>query len=68
VPHLFGAIAGRAKKRTVLDAVTDMRWVSDMKGALTVDVLAEYLGVWNMISQLVLQPEVQDTHIWCFSA
>jgi hypothetical protein len=45
VPHLFGAITGREKERTVFDAVTDMRWVSDIRGALTVDVLAEYLGV-----------------------
>jgi hypothetical protein len=68
VPHLFGAIPITTKKRTVLDVVSDMRWVSDIKGAFTVDVLAEYLGVWDMISQLVLQPEVQNTHIWCFSA
>jgi hypothetical protein len=52
----------------VFDATTDLRWVGDIRGALTVTVLAEYLGVWELTSQLVLQPEVEDSHIWRFSA
>ena len=32
------------------------------------NVLAEFLGVWNLIAHLVLQPEVEDIHIWHFSA
>ena len=67
VPHLFEAISVRARKRTVLEAVSDLRWVSDIRGALTVNVLAEFLGVWNLIAHLVLQPEVEDIHIWRFS-
>jgi hypothetical protein len=31
-------------------------------------VLAQYLSVWDLVSHLVLQPEVEDTHIWRFSA
>ena len=32
VPHLFEAISVRARKRTVLEAVSDLRWVSDIRG------------------------------------
>jgi hypothetical protein len=52
----------------VFDVVFGMRWVSDIRGALTVDVLAEFLGVWDMFSQLAVQSEVPDTHFWRFSA
>jgi hypothetical protein len=43
LPHLFSSIAARARKRSVYDAITDGRWISDIKGALTVPVLIEYL-------------------------
>jgi hypothetical protein len=66
VSNLFGVISGRAKKRTVADML-ERQWVADIRGALTVDVLAEYLAVWDLRSQLVLQPKVDDNHIWCFS-
>jgi hypothetical protein len=42
--------------------------ISDIRGALTVDVLAEYLGLWDLLSDVALQPEVEDTHIWQFPA
>jgi hypothetical protein len=51
VPHLFGSVSGRAKKRTVQEALTDMRWVADIRGALTVAVLTEYLDLWEIISR-----------------
>jgi hypothetical protein len=68
VPHLFHTISRRAKKRTVFDALTDMRWVSDIRGALTVAVLDEYLELWDMLSEVVLQPNVAETHTWRFAA
>ena len=68
VPHFFGTISNRARKRSVHEAMTEMRWISDIRGALTVDVLAEYLVLWDLLSDVVLQPEIEDTHIWKFSA
>ena len=68
VAHLFGTISNRARKRSVHEAMTEMRWISDIRGALTVDVLAEYLALWDLLSDVVLQPEIEDTHIWQFSA
>jgi len=68
VPHLFEAISSRAKRRTVHEAMTDRRWVSDIRGALTVNVLIEYLGLWDLLLDVELQPELEDSHTWRFSA
>ena len=45
--RLFGAVADRAKKITVHDALVENRWISDIKGALTINVLIEYLLLWE---------------------
>lgn len=68
MPHLFGTVNSRAKKRTVHEAITGRKWISDIRGALTVEVLTEYLGLWDILSDVMLQPELEDTHIWQFSA
>jgi hypothetical protein len=68
LPHLFRAVSNRAKKRTVFEAPTEMRWISDIRGALTVAVLTEYLGLWDFLSDFVLQPEVEDSHTWQLSS
>jgi len=67
LPHLFSSIATRARKKTVFYAFTGRSWISDIKGALTVPVLVEYLHLWELLSTVVLQPEVEDTHIWKFT-
>ena len=67
-PHLFGAGAARAKKRTVHDALVENRWISDIRGALTVNVLIEYLRLWGNLSGFELEAEVDDTHIWQFTS
>jgi len=67
LPHLFAAIAPRARKRSVFDALDDARWISDIKGALTLEVLAEYLELWDFPSNFSLQAEVDDVHVWQFS-
>jgi hypothetical protein len=68
VPHLFGSVWGRAKKRTVFEALTKLRWVADIRGALTLAVLSEYFALRDLLSDVVLQPEVEDTHIWRFAS
>ena len=57
----------RAKKRKVFESLNNRTWVSDIRGALTVQVLIEYINLWELFSNVELQPDVEDTHIWKFS-
>jgi len=68
VPNLYGSVPNRARKRTVFEAMTELRWVRDIRGATTVAVLAEYFRLWDLLSEVVLQPDVDDSHVWKFSA
>jgi len=60
-------VDARAKKRKVFESVNNRTWVSDIRGALTVQVLIEYINLWELFSNVELQPDVEDTHIWKFS-
>jgi hypothetical protein len=55
-------------KRTVQDALSNRRWVSDIKGALTVVALIDYLHLWETLSDIVLQPNIEDKHIFSFAS
>jgi hypothetical protein len=39
-------------------------WVRDVKGALNVQVLFEYLQVWDFVEEVVLQPDAPDQFRW----
>jgi hypothetical protein len=62
-PHLITTI-GKRNKRTVAEALNNRRWISDIKGALTVQVLQEYLMIWDQVEGVILQPENPDTFRW----
>ena len=49
------------------DALDNRKWVSDIRGALTVTVLTEYIHLWELLSTVMLQQDVEDSHIWQFS-
>ena len=42
VPTLFGSVNNKTRKKTVYEAITEMKWVQDIRGAITVPVLTEY--------------------------
>ena len=64
-PLLFALVAKRrANKRTVLETLTDNTWIGDLQGALSVRVLAEFLNHWDILSQVTLQPQLEDKHKW----
>jgi len=57
----------RTKRRTVKEALTNRAWISDIEGALTVGVIVEYLLIWDLLLDIELHPEVEDSHIWKLS-
>jgi hypothetical protein len=63
-PNLFSVIPKRIARRTVQEALLNRSWIVDIKGALTVGVLAEYLRLWEYLSGLELYPDIEDRHIF----
>ncbi|GJN09843.1 hypothetical protein PR202_ga27888 [Eleusine coracana subsp. coracana] len=47
---------------TVQEALTDMRWVQDIHGVASVDVLREFNKLCDFIIDITLQPGVVDVH------
>jgi hypothetical protein len=48
----------------VQEALLNRRWISDIKGGLSVGVLVDYLQIWNLMSGTVLQPTIEDKHVF----
>jgi hypothetical protein len=64
-PRLTTAIPRRRiNKRTVHGALTTRQWVSAIQGTLTVEIIAEFLDLWDILLIVQLQPETHDTHFW----
>jgi hypothetical protein len=62
-PCLFKTIAKRiVNRRTVAQALDNRNWVHDIKGALTVQVLVEYLHISNMVEDVILCQDVADQY------
>jgi len=52
------------KKRTVAQGLHEDQWIRDISGALTVQVLLDYLLIWDLTRNVVLRPDVSDRLIW----
>ncbi|RCV41907.1 hypothetical protein SETIT_9G172500v2 [Setaria italica] len=64
-PYLYQAVRPRTrKKRTVYEGLQDRRWVKDIIGALTVQVLLDYLNIWERLRLITLVDNVQDKILW----
>jgi hypothetical protein len=61
-PLLYAAITQRKRqKRTVQEALPGHVRASDIQGALTMGIIVEYTQVWDLLLEVQLQPEVDDT-------
>jgi hypothetical protein len=60
VPTLFGSVNNKARKRIVYEALTKMKWVQDIWGAIIIPVLIEFLKFWDLLLDLTLQPKADD--------
>ena len=49
-------------------ALSNRDWVADIKGALTVQVLIEFLKSWELVEGVVSHPDVPDRFSWKFSS
>jgi hypothetical protein len=68
-PRLAAAVLKKTVGNcTVLEALTDNRWISNIHGATTVGVIAEYLILWDILSTVELQMGVSDIHFWRLTA
>ena len=48
--------------------VANNSWVQDLAGALTLQMLLDYLRVWDMVQEVQLSDDVPDTLIWPLGA
>jgi hypothetical protein len=54
-PNLVLVVPKKARKQcTVAQALANRRWVKGIRGALTVQVLVEYLKIWEMVDGVTL--------------
>jgi hypothetical protein len=68
-PRLFGIIPKRrVNKRTVVDAISNQSWISDIQGALSIGIINEFLILWDLIDSIVLRPQVEDKHFFRLAA
>lgn len=59
---------GLRKTRTVDDALQDRRWVKDITGGLTVQVILDYLFIWEKIRNRSVDATVEDRPLWKWTA
>lgn len=62
-PAVFAATSRAGKKRSLRDALPDHRWARDITGALTTQVICEYLQVWELLRTINLVPDRPDRFI-----
>jgi hypothetical protein len=67
-PHLVKLVSSRAKMRSVHDALNSRNWVHDIRGAITVNVLSNFLNVWDLTADWALDPDQEDKHNWLLSS
>jgi hypothetical protein len=68
-PAVFALVPKRIdNNRQVNEALLNMRWISNVRGALSLTVLLEYFELCQLLQEVVLQPGTSDSHIWRLSA
>ncbi|CAL4994550.1 unnamed protein product [Urochloa decumbens] len=66
-PALVQAVPARVRNtRMVCDALSNKRWVRDIRGGLSVQAILDYLTVWRMMTGIQLQDE-PDIFRWRWS-
>jgi hypothetical protein len=58
----------RRRQLTVADALANMSWTRDIRGALTIPVLVHYVFLYQRLQVIQLSPSVPDQLEWRWSA
>ena len=68
-PRLLQVVPKRKiNTRTDQEAITGRAWMSDIRGALSVGAIVDYLHLWNLLLTAELRPNVEDKHIFRLAA
>ncbi|XP_066320627.1 uncharacterized protein [Miscanthus floridulus] len=67
-PNLSAAISRAGKKRSLKDGIFQNRWARNIVGAPTTQVLCQYLRVWGILRDVILDPLQEDRFIWRWTA
>ena len=51
-------------RRTVNEAMQDLRWVGDIAGGLSVPAILDYLELWDTLENVQLLENQPDQHLW----
>jgi hypothetical protein len=52
----------------VQQAFQNHGWTADIQGVVTIEIIVEYIQLWELLLDIQLQPKVEDTHFWRLSA
>lgn len=67
-PALYAATSRAGKSRSLQDALAGNRWIADITGGLTTQVVCDYLRVWEILCDVHLDPSTPDRFIWKWSS
>jgi hypothetical protein len=68
-PTIYAMVPARiVNKRKVNEAFSNMRWLFDFQGTLTLQLLLKFMDLHQVVDQVELQPRVTDAHLWRLSA
>jgi len=68
-PALLATVPPKVQKqRTVAQGLLNRTWVKDITGALTVQVLVEYLQIWNLVENQTINAIAEDKFLWKWTA
>jgi hypothetical protein len=68
-PKIFCMVPKRiANKRTVQDAMQQGRWIQDIHGEATWAAMAEFLVLWDTVSDISPLQGISDKHMWRWSS
>ncbi|GJM94171.1 hypothetical protein PR202_ga10792 [Eleusine coracana subsp. coracana] len=68
-PLIFFSMVSKrtSNRRTVQEALIGMKWIQDIHGIASIDVLREFIKLCYFIMDITLQPGVDDVHRWRLS-